>query len=188
MNITYVDGANTNISNVVNTIKESNDIIISLGWNCTPRALIKNLFNLSKGNGYNSCPFDLCVTPFKGLVDCLSENFSRFFNLRIVDGVIMNDYDMWFNHESAAVLIAHNQEPDIYTKDDFKLFKERYNQRISNFRQYINNGRIIFIISNPVDNIELLLSALRTMIKSFHIVVIRDSLYEDSLFHRHFGL
>ena len=47
----------------------NNEIYISLGCNCAPRTYIKNHIGLSNANGYNTCPFDLCITNFEGIYD-----------------------------------------------------------------------------------------------------------------------
>lgn len=116
-------------------------IFISLGWNCGPAIMRKNIFKYSKENGYKTCPFDLCVTPYNGLVECLKTNFSKFFNLRIENGIIMNEYDMWFNHEVPT---------ELYSNNNFEKFKERYENRINNFKEYLfGNYEVDFIHSNP---------------------------------------
>jgi hypothetical protein len=56
-----------------------NSVKISLGINCAPRIYLKQNFNLSKKNGYNSCPFDLCITPFNALCKTLESDFNNFF-------------------------------------------------------------------------------------------------------------
>lgn len=122
-------------------------IYISLGWNCAPAIIRKNTFKYSKENGYKTCPFDLCVTPYRGLIECLKTNFEDFFVLRIENGIIMNKYDMWFNHEAPS---------EFYAKNDFEKFKERYTNRINNFKEYIanNNNQICFIHSDPFHSSE----------------------------------
>ena len=50
-------------------------IYISIGHNCNPRVYLKNAFNFSKLNGYKSCPFDLCITPYSSLYDCIETVF-----------------------------------------------------------------------------------------------------------------
>lgn len=116
-------------------------IYISLGWNCGPAILRKNIFKYSKNNGYKTCPFDLCVTPYKSLLECLTTKFTKFFNLRIENGIIMNEYDMWFNHESPS---------DLYINNNFEKFIDRYTNRINNFKKYLNgNDFVYFIHSDP---------------------------------------
>lgn len=121
-------------------------IYISLGWNCAPAIMRKNKFKLSKENGYKTCPFDLCVTPYNGLIDCLKTDFSDFFNLRIENGIIMNKYNMWFNHEAPMELYANN---------NFEKFKERYTNRINNFKEYLSGVfEVCFIHSDPFHSSE----------------------------------
>ena len=55
-----------------------NNLKISLGRNCLPRVYLKTHFNLTKNSGYNSCPFDLCITPFKALCKTLETDFNFF--------------------------------------------------------------------------------------------------------------
>ena len=119
-------------------------LYISLGWNCSPAIMRKNMFYQSKESGYNTQPFDLCVTPYSSLCECISEDFSNFFDLRLEDGIIMNYYNMWFNHESPT---------EFYANDNFKEFKNRYSNRINNFRKYLNgDNEICFIHSNPYED------------------------------------
>lgn len=116
-------------------------IYISMGWNCAPAITRKAIFHQSKEKGYKTCPFDLCVTPYKSLLNCLQTDFSDFFQLRIENGIIMNAYNMWFNHEAPM---------ELYSTDNFKLFIERYSKRISNFKEYLNgNYEVCFIHSDP---------------------------------------
>lgn len=121
-------------------------IYISLGWNCSPAIIRKNIFKHSKDNGYKTCPFDLCVTPYKSLIRCLETNFENFFNLRIENGIIMNEYDIWFNHEAPMELYANN---------DYEKFKQRYIIRINNFKEYLcGKNEICFIHSDPFNSSE----------------------------------
>uniref|UniRef100_A0A6C0BA46 Uncharacterized protein n=1 Tax=viral metagenome TaxID=1070528 RepID=A0A6C0BA46_9ZZZZ len=54
-------------------------IYISLGYNCDSRMYIKNKLNLTKQNGYKTCPFDLCITSFESLCKCIETDFQHFF-------------------------------------------------------------------------------------------------------------
>jgi hypothetical protein len=129
---------------------------ISLGNNCAPRTYISRELNLSKKNGYNTCPFDLCITPFESLYNCIETDFEYFFDdLRLipwecaengtVKNAIMNKYNMIFNHEgsSHSHLFKDGKNDDLfYTRNNFEKFKERYSARIDNFRNYITNDYI----------------------------------------------
>jgi hypothetical protein len=141
-------------------------IYISIGCECSPRAYIARKLNLTKGNGYKSCPFDLCVTPFESLCNCIETDFKFFFdNLQhTLQGPnasgnrskcgagllnITNYYGMIFNHESSthSHLFREGTNDDLfYIRDDFKKFRERYSSRIKNFLDYIKeNNEITFI-------------------------------------------
>jgi hypothetical protein len=146
-------------------------IYISLGYNCYPRECIKYSFALNKENGYLTCPFDLCITPFDSLYDCIETDFKYFFdNLRLtpdlVEGqditncnihskFIINYYNIIFNHESAihSNLFKISRDDDLfYIRNNFEEFKKRYSQRIENFRYYINNYDNITFIYKNCDN------------------------------------
>ena len=170
-------------------------IYISIGSNCNPRIFIKNKLNLSKYNGYLSCPFDLCQTPYVALCNCIKDDFAMFFvNLRLIEGVnaggnrmksgkgklnITNYYNIVFNHESSThshLFSKGTNDDEYYTRNNFKLFKERYETRISNFRNYINNNNIInlvFFNESKVDlNIILLILKNKYINKNFNIIYV----------------
>ena len=129
-------------------------MFVSLGWNCNGAIYRKNTLGLSEERGYKTLPFDIAATSYEGLCECLQDDFSHFFdNLRIAeDGVIMNYYGMWFNHESP---ILQTTFPKNHFVDNcYQNFKTRYQNRIQNFYDYINlaienNNLITFICINP---------------------------------------
>jgi len=145
-------------------------IYISLGWNCEPRIQIKKKYGLYKSNGYKTCPFDLCMTPFENLKNCLKDDFKFFFDdLHLIQWpknvsgdrskcgsgkmVICNKYNMILNHESSVYshkFLSPGQNDDFYyTRNNFELFKKRYINRINNYREYIKNyNKITFIHSD----------------------------------------
>ena len=141
------------------------DIIISLGGNCNPRIFLKKRLYISKKNGYRSCPFDLCITSFDALCKTLKNNFNSFFDdLKIIPAInaegnrknagqgmtcITNKNGIIFNHEgsSHSHLFKEGKNDDyFYTRNDFKEFRKRYSNRISNFKNYCKKSdKIIFI-------------------------------------------
>lgn len=141
------------------------EIYISLGYNCDPRIYIKYNLGLKKENGYNTGPFDLCITPFESLCKCIETDFQFFFDdLRLIPWecpddrpiddrenkhAITNHYNMIFNHESSGFSHLFNigKNDDLfYIRNNFEKFKERYSVRINNYRDYIRNyDKIIFI-------------------------------------------
>ena len=155
-------------------------IYISLGWNCSPAIMRKNNFKQSKLNGYNTCPFDLCVTPYQSLVDCLKTDFSNFFNLRIENGIIMNEYNMWFNHEAPR---------ELYSNNNFDGFKKRYEKRIENFKTYLNsNNEICFIHSDPFNSSNEICEIIKTTYPNLKFKIL--SIHYDSIdvYKNHFSL
>jgi len=138
---------------------------VSLGNNCTPRAYMKYNLQLTKENGYKSCPFDLCITPYSSLIECLKTDFEHFFDLSLIWGTnaegdrsscgkgeqnITNRYGMIFNHEGSThshLFQEGKNEDDFYIRNDFFEFKKRYRERIKNFKEYMKKDTITFIIN-----------------------------------------
>ena len=63
---------------------------------------------------------------------------------------------MIFNHEGSSHSHLFNNEnkddDEYYTRNDFKIFKEKFSNRILNFRNYLNEyNEIIFVYTE--DNI-----------------------------------
>lgn len=157
---------------------------ISLGWNCYPASKGVELgIRKTKATGYNTCPFDECVTNYDGIIKCFEDDFKDFCNsqyLEIIKSPIStggikegenllynNKYRFIFNHESpghADLYISQKWEGGInhYLDDDYKLFKKRYENRINNFRNYLNSGcEIVFLIarySNDVSKLVKIIS------------------------------
>jgi hypothetical protein len=140
---------------------------VSIGWNCHPRVFIRNKLKLTKNNGYKTGPFDLCVTHYEQLVNCINTNFSKFFdNLHLQPGAnapgdrskcgpggmdIVNSYGMIFNHEGSTHSHLFNEgrnDDHFYIRNNFQKFRERYTRRIQNFRNYINKSQEIVLIFN----------------------------------------
>jgi hypothetical protein len=138
---------------------------ISIGCQCSPRIYITDKLKLTKNKGYRSCPFDLCVTPYQALYDCLKTDFLHFFDdLHLVPGGnaegdrsecgkglqnIKNKYGMMFNHESPThshLFRDGKNDDDFYIRDDFSEFKKRYKARIDNFYKHIEENDEIILI------------------------------------------
>jgi len=152
-------------------------IYISLGWNCGPAIIRKNKFKQEKKNGYLTQPFDLCVTPYSALCECIKDDFAQFFNLRIENYITMNAYNMWFNHES-----------EFYQKNNFEEFIKRYKNRIANFRKYLTSGQeICFIHSNPFEDSSELCNILETNYPDliFKILAIQNA--DIDVYKNHFS-
>lgn len=139
-----------------------------------------------KNEGYLTCPFDIMVTNYNGLIECIKDDFdplcqdeyiklykvskdSKWFNFSgNGDYVIYNNkYNFIFNHESpghADLHIAENWENGInhFVINNFENFKKRYKKRIENIKYYLNSNKYIinFIIYRAktynIDDIKLL--------------------------------
>lgn len=63
---------------------------------------------------------------------------------------------MIFNHEAAShseLFIEGTNDPEFYTKNNFENFKNRYIERINNFRNYLKNSNdILFIYESYYQN------------------------------------
>jgi hypothetical protein len=81
------------------------NIGISLGNVCnTAQWALQNGYRSSKEQGYQTCPFDLMVSNYKGIIWCIWDNFEHFCELKHLkltdNGIINNYYNFTFNHES----------------------------------------------------------------------------------------
>lgn len=159
---------------------------ISLGYNCRPASLGVDLgWRGTKANGYKTCPFDMCISPFEGMVECIRDDFKDLVNpeylrLQIVPGglgvavdeeelVYNTKYNLVFLHESpriAANLYQTEKWPNgqyHWVIDNWKAFRERYTRRIDNFRTYLRSGTPIrFILASPNPPLDTLHHALQT--------------------------
>ena len=141
------------------------NIGISLGWNCHSAVwATDNGIRSRKSDGYKTCPFDIIVTNYVGIVDCLLDDFKfmcddKFLEIRPGKSdnevlIFNTKYNFIFNHESPghADLYLKENWPEgkfHFTIDNFRNLKERYNRRIENFRRYVSNplNRITFILT-----------------------------------------
>jgi len=150
-------------------------ISISLGYNCQPAITgVKLALRKTKLNGYNTCPFDECVTNYYGIILCLKENFKYFIDpnyLELYEAIeniggckkgeklLCNTrYKFIFNHESpghADLYISQKWKNGInhFIDNNYDLFIKRYEKRIENFRQYLSSGENInFLITRYIKN------------------------------------
>jgi len=139
------------------------EIAISLGWRCSAAQIaVRTGMRPLKKQGYKTCPFDLMVSNYKGVVQAIRDDFADFTNpayLKIVksgnENIIKNTkYDFSFNHESpghANLYVTQKWAGGInhFIANNYANFIQRYNTRIQNFRDYLNSGlKIIFIITD----------------------------------------
>lgn len=149
-------------------------VAISLGWNCWSAMWgVHNGYREMRSNGYKTCPFDMMVTNYDGMVRCIGNKLADLTDpeqLSIVkiplysihnpgqNLIFQNKYKFWFNHESpghADLYIKEGWAGGInhYVDNNYALLRERYDYRVSNFLSYVNSGeRITFIITLPPDH------------------------------------
>ena len=141
-----------------------NIIGISLGNVCkSAEWAVANNLRKRKNEGYNTCPFDLMVSNYSGIIKCIREDFNNFCNTEYLilnnNNIIHNTYyNFEFNHESPyhADLYLHENWPEgprHYINNNYIHFIERYNKRIQSFKDYLNdqNNYIIFVIQFGYD-------------------------------------
>jgi hypothetical protein len=139
---------------------------ISLGWNCHSAVwATDNGIRSRKSDGYKTCPFDIIVTNYVGIVNCLLDDFKFMCDdtfLEVRPGKSDNEvlifntkYNFIFNHESPGHADLYLKENWLegkfhFTVDNFRNLKERYNRRIDNFRRYVSNplNRVTFIMTS----------------------------------------
>ena len=153
-------------------------IAISLGKNCSSAvwAVRNGLKTITNLNGSDMCPFDLMVSNYKGIVECIKDDFKYFCDSKYLRSkmLINTYYKFGFNHECGEhkKLWVKEKWPngkDHFIMNNFKYFKERYNRRIQAFRKYLNdkNNYIIFVIKldNKDKLIDRKLPELRSALK-----------------------
>lgn len=160
-------------------------IYISLGHNCTPaNHHVRNKIMNSKKQGRKSCPFDLAISTYTGLCKLFENDFESFLDIELIDNprsdkfprkvlfysnaakkpygnnlIINKKCGLYFNHESPGHPFLFKKEKwssnDMFTKNDFELFKKRYTDRINNLKNYINEAirnkkSIVFLLYTNV--------------------------------------
>jgi hypothetical protein len=143
---------------------------ISLGWDCFS-AIVGVIDNIrcKKEDGYKTCPFDLMISNYPGVVECIKDDFKDFCNPdfllvtkeidlfrntsnEALEVIYHTKYNFVFNHESPSEYVIRNKNwsggSHHYVKDNFQEFIKRYEKRINNFREYIHSqNHITFIVS-----------------------------------------
>lgn len=141
-----------------------NIIGISLGNVCYSAEWgVQNNIRKRKNEGYNTCPFDLMVSNYNGVIKCIKEDFKHFCDPNYLicnkEGIFNIYYNFGFNHESPYEkdLYLHENWPEgknHFINNNYFHFINRYNERIKSFNNYLNdtNNYIVFIIQFAYDN------------------------------------
>ena len=176
---------------------EKENIGISLG-NICESAIYGTLNGLrpKKKDGYNTCPFDLCVSNIEGIIDCLDTDFNDFCNPELLEYdskvriIRHKKYKFGFNHEApyhADIYLKEDWKdgPFHFVKNNYKKFCERYYCRIHNLHNYCNgNYNVTFILQFQYDTYsDELLNRLNVAIRKrypklkYTIKIIEKNLY-----------
>jgi len=163
---------------------------ISLGWNCDGAVYgVVSGLRKTKKNGYNTCPFDQMISNYKGIIECLKDDFKYFCDtnyLQLIkipsnskylntngDGDLViyhTKYKFIFNHESPGHFNLHIHQKwekgkEHYILNNYEEFIKRYSKRIQNFRNYLLSDTFIkFILvryNSNLGNIQLLNSIIK---------------------------
>jgi hypothetical protein len=148
---------------------------ISLGWNCHSAITGVSMgIRDIKQNGYKTCPFDEMITNYKGIIECIKDDFKYLCDTRYIelinipkeskflntngdgDIIIYNKkYNFIFNHESpghANLFINQKWSKGInhFVMNNYEEFINRYKRRIKNIKHLLNSKKkITFILTRP---------------------------------------
>jgi hypothetical protein len=149
---------------------------ISLGWDCGSAIVgVQQHLRDIKLNGYLTCPFDMMISNYEGVVQCIKDDFKDFCNTDYLKVITITDkmlylnfpinstilvntkYNFIFNHESSGHGELWKSEgwskgQFHFEMDNFNEFIKRYEKRICNFKYYMNNYNITFIMSRGNDD------------------------------------
>jgi hypothetical protein len=134
---------------------------ISLGWNCHSAAYsVENGIRQKKSEGYLTCPFDILISNYEGVVECIRDDFKYMCDEKYLEILLHNEetyiyntkYKFIFNHESPYhdnlyINEKWKEGPNHFINNNYKNLKLRYNKRIQNFKKYLNENTVIFVIT-----------------------------------------
>jgi len=168
---------------------------ISLGRSCLPAAWgVHWNYRDTKENGYTTCPFDMMITNYKGIVKCIAEDFVNYTNPSFLtydrEGIYNSYYDFVFTHEApghADLYITENWKGGInhFIDNNYEKLTERYDARINNIRKYLHgNNDITFILQLDDSNYDIDCKELKDVLLkyptiSYKIIIIEGPLPHD---------
>ena len=183
---------------------------ISLGWNCEPAQMgVNSRLRKRKIDGYKTCPFDMCITNYDGIVKCIKDDFKYFVDplylkcipadfsigaIRKGEHLIQNThYNFIFNHESPDhhdiwKIQEWSGGKNHFIDNDFEKFIERQDKRIANFRSYLEGTKkIIFMISGPNLDLTELIEVIETKYPNlvYDFYILESSTPKEHFTHYH---
>lgn len=124
--------------------------IVPLGYDCIPRTILTRWgIKHSKAQGELTCPFDLSHHSYDSICELIESDFADYTNSEYLKPIFTEVHDggtvfvrnikyhCGFNHERGWHWIENN----------FELFKTRYQKRIQNFYQYLNDYPVLFVLT-----------------------------------------
>jgi hypothetical protein len=168
---------------------EATEVGISLGSNCEAAVQgVANKLRLSKAENYQTCPFDIGLFNYNGVVECLRDKFKYFTDSRYLTTIEIQDT---FGHYKKGVKVIYNSKYRFifnheswqeFSANDFFYFKKRYNRRIDHFFEYINSAifrgsTINFLVATTVDAEEQMPRLIDAISTTFEGLRFRFSLF-----------
>jgi hypothetical protein len=178
---------------------------ISLGWKCHSAVYgIENGLRTRKNQGYLTCPFDLMITNYPGIIQCFKDGLDDLYNtdyleLRTVDSLWKGEtfiyhtkYHFIFNHESPGHGNLYNQEQwdggiNHFVADNFKMFVERYRNRVNNLKYYLQND-VNFIIQRYNTLEEDLYELKNVLIEKYPHINCKFIILDDNKEYEHYAI
>jgi tetratricopeptide (TPR) repeat protein len=127
--------------------------LISLGFDCLPRTVATRWgIKPSRLQGEKSCPFDLAFHSFSNICNLLKNNFQDYLDSQYLKTIPCDLYPEKLIVFNTKYFCRFNHEySDNWHENNFSKFRERYQQRIDNFYNYLHSNPILFILNLPCD-------------------------------------
>jgi hypothetical protein len=84
-------------------------ISISLGWNCDSAIYgVNNGIRKTKYNGYNTTPFDEMLSNYKGVIECIKDDFKYFCDINYLELIKIPNDSKYLNSFGDGDIIIYN--------------------------------------------------------------------------------
>ena len=133
-------------------VQNCNYKIVSLGSDCLPRT-VATIWGLKprKYSGELSCPFDLALHPYPGVVEAIKNDFANYLTpAHLTTHSIEKGYDS--SEKFSCIKNSYynctfsHERGDRFYENNFNQFIEVYRQRIANFYHYLNSTPVLFLV------------------------------------------